>query len=327
MIGSKLVSIVLTTINGERFIQESIESCVSQTYENIEIIVVDGGSTDGSVEIIQKCADHLAWWVTEPDAGQAEAINKGFQRATGEIVAWLNSDDMYAPGAISDAVEFLDHHPEVGLVFGNAASFNQDGVPLNEMRFTNWGLEGLVAFNIICQPAVFFRRAVLEQAGYLDQHYHMMLDHQFWLRIARITNIQHVPKLWAFARHHADAKNVAQAPRFGEEAFHVFAWMQSQPDLAEIISQNENIIMAMLHRFTARYLLDGGLAWKSLQSYGRSLLYSPRIALQEWHRILYSVLSVMGLSQLGEIYYHRQQKKLPESVLALGIENIHQIYS
>ena len=320
------VSIITPSFQQAHFLEYTIKSVVGQNYPDLEYLIIDGGSSDGSVEIIHKYANFLSFWVSEPDSGQADAINKGFHRATGDIVAWVNSDDMYAPNAISDAVAFLEANPAVGLVYGNAASFNQDGIPLNDMKFENWGLEGLVAFNIICQPAVFIRRSVLEQVGYLDQHYHMMLDHQLWLRIAQLSEIQHIPKLWAFARHHADAKNVAQAPKFGIEAYRVLEWMQTQPDLNEIISKNRSTVMAMVHRFNARYLLDGGSAWPSLKSYWRSFSSNPRIALQEWHRILFAGLSILGLGWLGKIYYSRQEKILPTTVRELGIENVHQLY-
>jgi glycosyltransferase involved in cell wall biosynthesis len=321
------VSIITPSYNQAAFLEQTIRSVFGQGYSNLEYIIVDGYSTDGSLKIIQKYSDQLSWWVSEPDKGQADAINKGFSRATGDVVAWLNSDDMYAPGAIAEAVKYLDDNPDVGLIYGNAVSFDQDGHPLNDMTFADWGLDGLVAFNIICQPAVFIRRDVLEQAGYLDEKYHMMLDHQLWLRIAQLTKIKHIPKLWAFARHHAGAKNVAQAPKFGEEAFRVFEWMQTQPDLAEIITRNRSTTMAMLYRFDGRYQLDGGRVWPALKSYLRAFLFSPGIALQEWHRILYAKLSLIGLGKLGQVYYQSKKKRLPASIQELSIDNINHLYN
>jgi glycosyltransferase involved in cell wall biosynthesis len=320
------VSIITPSYNQAAFLENTIRSVLGQNCPALEYIIVDGGSTDGSLEIIQRYADRLAWWVSESDKGQADAINKGFSRATGDVIAWLNSDDMYAPGAISEAIKYLDENPEVGLVYGNAVSFDQDGHPLNDLTFSNWGLEGLVAFNIICQPAVFFRRKVLEQAGNLDENYHFLLDHQLWLRIARLTKIKHIPKLLAFARHHADAKNVSQAPKFGEEAFCVLEWMKTQIDLAEIIDRNNSTVMAMLYRFRGRYQLDGGQAWPALKSYTKSFRFRPGIALQEWHRILFAKLSILGLGNLGRLYNQFQREKIPASIRELGIENIHLLY-
>jgi hypothetical protein len=146
------------------------------------------------------------------------------------------------------------------------------------------------------------------------------------LRIAQNTQIRHVPKLWAFARHHSDAKNVALASKFGEEAFQVLGWMQTQPVLADLVAQNRETVMAMVYRFNARYLLDGGLAWTSLQSYWRSFTSNPKIALKEWHRILFAGLSLLGLGKLGRVYYQLKKSRPPESIRKLGIENIHQLY-
>ena len=123
-----LVSIVTPSFNQPRYLEATIQSVISQNYARLEYIIVDGGSTDGSVDIIKKYEGKLAWWVSEKDQGQTDAINKGFSRAKGEILAWINSDDTYEPGAIFlSAVNVLLAHPEVGLVYGNANYINVDG--------------------------------------------------------------------------------------------------------------------------------------------------------------------------------------------------------
>jgi len=320
------VSIITPSYNQADFLEQTILSVLRQDYPDLEYIIVDGGSTDGSVEIIKKYAAQLTWWVSEADKGQADAINKGFRKATGDIVAWLNSDDVYAPGAIPQAVEVLVQHPDVGLVYANAVSFDQDGHPLNDLVYYDWDLVGLVSFNIICQPTVFLRREVLEQAGYLDERFHMLLDHHLWLRVASLTKIRHIPKVWAFTRHHREAKNVSQPEKFGEEAYRILAWMESQPDLAKIIADNRPVVLAMVHRFNGRYLLDGGKGWAALKSYLRSLVAHPGIALQEWHRILFALLSTLGLHKLGAAYYRIKKGRMPASIRAMGIENIDKLY-
>jgi hypothetical protein len=320
------VSVITPSYNQAAYLEHTIRSVLGQDYPDLEYLIVDGASMDGSQEIIQKYEDQLAWWVSEPDSGQAEAINKGFRKATGDVIAWLNSDDVYAPGAIAAAVKVLSENPELGLVYGNAVSFDRNGLPLNDLVFGDWGLQGLVAFNIICQPAVFMHRSALESAGYLDESYHMLLDHHLWLRIARSAKIRHIPEVWAFARHHADAKNVAQASKFGEEAYRLLEWMGAQPDFAEIIAANQHTVVAMVHRFNGRYLLDGGLAWAALKSYSRSLAEDPKVALGEWHRVMFSVLSILGLGKLGNLYYQARKKSLPASVQTMGIQNVHHLY-
>jgi len=320
------VSIITPSYNQAVFLDYTIRSVLGQDYPDLEYLIIDGASTDGSQEIIRKYGNQLAWWVSEPDSGQAEAINKGFRKATGDVIAWLNSDDIYAPGAIATAVKVLSENPELGLVYGDAVSFDQDGLPLNDLAFDDWGLEDLVAFNIICQPAVFMRRSALEAAGYLDETYHLLLDHHLWLRIARAVKIKHVPEVWAFARHHADAKNVSQALKFGEEAYRLLDWMGTQPDFAKIIAANQRTVLAMAHRFNGRYLLDGEQVWAALKSYTRSLVADPKVALGEWHRIIFALLSILGLGKIGSLYYQVRKKRIPASVQAMDIQNVHQLY-
>ena len=179
-----LVSIVTPSYNQAHFLEETIQSVLAQDYPNLEYWVMDGGSTDGSVEVIQKYASKLSGWVSEKDGGQADAINKGLQRANGEIVAWLNSDDLYRPGAIQSAVSIFQENPEVGLVYSDVDSIDADGEIFNRMRYDQWGLKDLMAFNILGQPGVFFKRSVLENSGYLDLSYQYLLDHHLWLRMA-----------------------------------------------------------------------------------------------------------------------------------------------
>jgi glycosyltransferase involved in cell wall biosynthesis len=121
------VSIITPSYNQGRFLESTIRSVIGQDYPNIEYIIVDGGSKDESVEVIKKYSDRLAWWVSEKDKGHADALNKGFAHASGEILAWLNSDDTYHPGAVSQAVEILKAHPEVGMVYANANLIDEEG--------------------------------------------------------------------------------------------------------------------------------------------------------------------------------------------------------
>ena len=235
-----------------------MRSVFAQDYPHLEYLVVDGASTDKSPEIIRAYASRLAWWISEADHGQAEAINKGLRRSHGQIVGWLNSDDIYLPGAIFQAVAALQARPELGMVYGDAITMDASGRPLNKLAMGNWGLEEFMRFRIICQPAVFFRRTVLEQAGFLDTSYHYLLDHHLWIRMASLKPVMHIPELWAAARHHQGAKNVAQAAGFGEEAMRILSWIQAEPALVDLAQKNRRQILAGAFRLQARYLLDGG---------------------------------------------------------------------
>lgn len=305
------VTIITPSYNQAAFLEETIVSVLSQNYPDLEYIIVDGGSTDGSVEIIRRFADRLAWWVSEKDQGQAEAINKGFSRATGEIIAWLNSDDLYQPGAILSAVRKLQENPGCGMVFGDVVSIDASGEPINVMTFGDWGLEDLMQFKIISQPGVFMRRSVLEKAGYLDLSYHLLLDHHLWLRMAQLAPMAYVPERWAAARFHAAAKNVARAGDFGREAYRIVEWMAAQPGLAEPYRRLRGAIRAGACRMDGRYLLDGGQPGPALRAYLRGLLASPPVVLPETHRILYAAASLfVNVDGLKQRYLERRKSGL-----------------
>jgi hypothetical protein len=315
-----LVSIITPSFNQAGFLEHTIQSVLKQDHSPLEYCVVDGSSTDGSVEIIRRYADRLDWWVSERDAGQAEAINKGLARARGEIVAWLNSDDLYLPGAVSQAAAAFQADPELGMVFADAIAIDTHGRPLNTLASGDWGLAELARFRILCQPAVFMRRSILEEAGQLDPTYHFLLDHQFWLRLACRAPVRHIPALWAAARYHPDAKNVAQAAGFGREAFRILAWMETQPGLASRLAQDRRQIHAGAHRLNARYLLDGGQPGPALRAYARALRLSPRFALQHKHRMLYALLSLVGGKGLAGLYYRLRPDRRPDLSELPGIQ-------
>ena len=288
-----LVSIITPSFNQSRFLEDTLLSVIDQDYPNIEYLVVDGASTDGSLDIIRKHEQHIDWWISEKDQGQADAINKGFRRAKGEFIAWLNSDDMYARGAVKKAVSALMQDENLGMVFSNVFSIDANNEVFNTMRYGNYKLADLMAFNIIGQPGVFMRRSVLEKTGWMDLEYQYLLDHQLWLRMAEIAPIRYVDDYFAAARFHAQAKNVAMAAEFGREAFAIVDWMQTKPGLAAIFQENYRRILSGAYRLSARYLLDGGLSAKASAHYLKSLWYHPATAWSEKHRVLYAMASTL----------------------------------
>jgi len=316
-----LVSVVTPSFNQARFLRDTIRSVIEQDYPNIEYLIVDGGSTDSSVEIIQEYAGRVAWWVSEKDKGQAEAINRGMARANGEIVAWLNSDDLYLPGAVNQAVIALQENPQAGMVFGNAITIDVEGRLLNLLAFPDWGLKDFIGFRIICQPAVFMRRALYEQVRGLDLDYHYMLDHHLWIRLAGLAPVKHITTIWAAARHHAAAKNVAQAEGFGRETMRLLAWMQTQAELVPLIEKNKRQVLAGAHRLNARYLLDGSRPGPALKAYGRALKFDPVYTLHHWHRMVYAFLSLMGIKGLERWYFQAQKKRRPVLSGEKGLKN------
>jgi glycosyltransferase involved in cell wall biosynthesis len=306
MSSSLRVSIVTPSYNQAAFLEQTMLSVLDQEYSNLEYLVIDGGSTDGSADLIQKHASRLAYWVSERDRGQADAINKGLARVSGDIVAWLNSDDYYLPGTIQSVVKTFEDHPEVGLAYGDVVAVDGEDRRLNLIRYGNYGLEGLMCFNIIGQPSVFMRRSVQERAGMLDPTFHYQLDHHLWLRMAMLSGTCYVPEPWSAARFHADAKNIAQAAAFGREAYRNIEWMQAQPGLAETYRRLRRRIWAGADRFNGWYLSEGGQPWASLKSYSRSFWHHPPTALRDWKRILVTFFELFGVHQLRRLYLRRR---------------------
>lgn len=204
-----LVTVVTPSYNQGRFIEQTIESVLSQDYSPIEYMVFDGGSTDETLKILKKYGDRF-YWVSEKDQGQSDAINKGWRRARGEILAWLNSDDVYLPGAVSKAVAFLESHPETGAVYGEGYHTEEDGRIIERYLTEPYNWERLKETCFICQPTVFIRRAVLKEVGFLDQNLQYCMDYDLWFRIAMKYSLGYLPKYLACTRFYRETKTLGQ---------------------------------------------------------------------------------------------------------------------
>jgi glycosyltransferase involved in cell wall biosynthesis len=218
-----LVSIVTPSYNQANYLEQTIRSVLEQDYSQIEYIVIDGGSTDGSVEIIGKYADRIAHWVSEKDQGQTDALNKGFSAAHGSILAWLNSDDTYKPGAVKAAVEFLSAHPQVGMVYGDLDFIDENDRTIGKFPAAQTDLAKLRRGYVhIPQPAAFFRAEHWRKVAPLDPTFFFAMDYDLWVRLAEITEIKYVPgKTWANFRLHSGAKTVTADERCWPEMLRV----------------------------------------------------------------------------------------------------------
>jgi glycosyltransferase involved in cell wall biosynthesis len=305
-----LVSIITPSFNQAAYLEQTILSVLNQDYARIEYIVIDGASTDGSVEVIKKYESKLAYWVSEKDKGQADAINKGLARATGEIIAWLNSDDYYLSGAIGAAVKVFEENPDVVLAYGDMLAVGEGGQIFNRLNYRQLTLEDLLCFQIIGQPAVFIRRSALKQTSGLDPTFHFLLDHHLWIRLAQQGKLLHVPQTWAAARYHAEAKNRARAAEFGREAFRILDAVAQDANLAPVLARVDRRAHASTHRVDARYLLDGGQPAAALSAWTKALFIHPPTALARVNILASSVLNLLGLGRLRQVILRRREAKI-----------------
>lgn len=245
------ISIVTPSYNQGQFIEETIRSVLLQGYPDLEYIIIDGSSTDESVEIIKKYEPWLASWVSESDRGQAHALNKGFSRATGEIFAWLNSDDTFQPQALYLAAIHLLQHSQIGMVYGHARVIDQDGNLLTTWLAPKFDLaKQLFEYRYIPQQSAFFRRQAFEQVGALCEDMYYTMDFDLWLRIGASFPIGSVNYILGNIREHESSKTVSN-------------WYGNRPE-----------ILKSLQRFFALPNLSSDI--RSLEPYAYSILYLHR---------------------------------------------------
>ncbi|HUF39909.1 MAG TPA: glycosyltransferase family 2 protein [Anaerolineales bacterium] len=255
------VTIVTPSFNQAPFLEQTIRSVLDQDHADLEYILVDGGSTDESSEIIRRHADRLAWWVSEPDRGQTDAINKGFARATGEILAWLNSDDTYEPGAVREAAAYLDSHPDVGMVYGDANFIDSDSRIIGRFNARQTDYERLMRGAVyIPQQAAFFRRSLWERVGPLDSSFYFAMDFDLWVRLAKISRLEYLPgRIWANFRLHEAAKTIADDPRCWPEMLKVHRREGGQPISIMTLRYHARRILAPLIHVRRKRMLDSSV--------------------------------------------------------------------
>ena len=238
----KKISVVTPSYNQGRFIEETIKSVISQEGDFfLEYIIMDGGSTDETVDVIKKyerllekgeypvkCRGVRFIWKSEKDRGQAHAVNKGFKLAAGEILGWVNSDDTYMPGAISKALEYFEKYEDVMMVYGEGYHITETGEIIERYPSEPFSRERLLETCFICQPAVFLRRTVLDEAGFLDDNLHYCMDYEYWLRVSQKMRIGFLDDYLANTRLYSETKTMSPKKEVISEIIEVIKKMNGR---------------------------------------------------------------------------------------------------
>ncbi|MDQ2856786.1 MAG: glycosyltransferase [Acidobacteriota bacterium] len=304
-----IVSVVTPTYNQAEFLRDTVESVLAQDYPHIEHQVIDDGSTDETPQILAEYSDRVAV-ERQANQGQTPTINKGWQRAKGEILTWLNSDDTFLPGAVTRAVDYLEQHPEVGIVFGDTLFTRPDGEPIERSKKRadfDYREFVLQCENPIAQPSAFIRRAVIEDVGLLDPQFYYFMDWDFWLRAGIRHRITYVPELFSTYRLHKDSKTVAQANKAAPELEYMYRKFFARADLPSEIRGLERRAMVNMFFTSGGYYLEGGnssaaarMGFKALRAHPTSI-FRPESA----HKFLYCLFGGRSLYQRSRGAWHK----------------------
>lgn len=309
-----LVSIVTPTYNQAGFLRDTLESVLAQDYPRIEYQVLDDGSTDETPQILAEYSDRVAV-ERHTNRGQTPTINKGWERAQGHILTWLNSDDTLLPGAVTKAVNYLQEHPDVAIVFGDTLFTRSGGEPIERSKSrTGFDYREFVlqCENPIAQPSAFIRREVIEDIGLLDPSYYYFMDWDFWLRAGIRHKIAYSPELFSTYRLHQESKTVAQAARAAPELEYMYRKFFARLDLPADIRNLE--VRAMVNMFftSGGYYLEGGnpsaamrMGFKALKT-RPSWIYRPEVV----HKFLYCLLGGRSFYQRSRGAYYKARTLL-----------------
>ena len=242
-----LVSVITPSYNQGQFLEQTVLSVLNQDYPHIEYLVMDGGSTDNSLEVIRRYADHLAYWESKPDRGQAHAINKGLKRAKGEIIGWLNSDDVLLTDTVSRAVATFAEYDAVDVVYGRLVRIDSDGEPVptptlpkDRVEFTRHNVIGECVVN---QPGAVWRRRIMKQTGYLNEKLNYALDYEYWVRmILAGGKFKKLPNPVAQFRLSSGSKTVGQTSNMAREHLGVIDHFMAQSDMPEKLGMSPEAV-------------------------------------------------------------------------------------
>lgn len=300
------VTIITSSYNQANYICETVDSILSQDYPNIEYLILDDSSTDGTPEKLAAYGDKIKWETLAEKTPQTPTINKGWRMTKGEIITWLNSDDTFYPGAITKIVEYFESHPETGIVFGDSMFTEADGTnlfssePMPDFSFRDYVLN---CINVITQPSAFIRRDVIEKIGDLDESYNYIMDWDFWLRAGLSFKIEYVPELLSTYRLHPNSKSVAEAKNLAPEIEIMYKKFFAN-DLSQELRAIEKEAMMNMCFTSGGYYLEGNDTENAAKMATKAFKHNPSgiFSLQNLRKYIYCKFAGTNI--------YRQSKKV-----------------
>lgn len=288
-----VVSIVTPSFNQGAFLEETILSVISQDYPFVEYLIVDGGSSDCSIDIIKKYQNKISYWVSEKDNGQANAINKGWKMSRGEIIAFLNSDDTYQPGIIEKVVEAFEKNPDWGMLYGDGARINEQGELIDYQKAIPYDIERELYCNSIIQPTVFIRRSIVEKVGWLDESSLVAIDYDYWMRIASLEiPIGVLDGVYlANSRMHALTKTSMQTMQLLCQDAETI--INRTLETAKFLSSTAKIrkrAFAFLYLRKTEILIDSGEIWEARKWFIKAIETDPLVIIKKRFRDFISIV-------------------------------------
>jgi len=269
-----LVSIVTPSFNQGEFIEETIQSILNQDYPNIEHIVIDGASTDGTLSVLKRY-DGRIFWLSQPDRGQSDAINKGFRRARGDILTWLCADDLYERTTVAKIVKHFDEHSATAMVYGECLYIDSMGETIGKYPTRDFDIAALLLFGFIPQPTVFMRKSVLDRVGLADTDLHFAMDLDLWVRIAMSGRVDFISEILGRYRLHDGTKTVSSSGAFEREGIRVKERYLNDTNFKKCLDSSYRNVSCRVYLKIASFYFYEGEVTKTIQYLMKAFAANP----------------------------------------------------